>query len=358
VSAHAADRLSAYLDGELPEADRLAVEAHLRGCPECARHLEELRAVDAAARALEVEAPPGYFDSLPARVGRRLSARRRTPPAWVWAAAAVLALAALTPLVRHTSPVPEAPRTDEMATLAPAPAAIAPPATIAPPAANAEPAAELPAEAARDKAMAEKDAAPKLGRAAREDKDKRRGDRQYAPPPPPPPPPAASAAVQKHAGPWAQSPAPAQGQLAARPQEEQKEGLPERKVQEEPAGKSERERPESTALSDAAEPRTPASGDEVRYRALRARQPASVEAARKLHDEWSAFARAHPESPRADEARVRALDALLAALRGGGDARDRERLREEAKAYLERSDAAQPARVRAILAAAGLPSEP
>ena len=47
------------------------------------------------------------------------------------------------------------------------------------------------------------------------------------------------------------------------------------------------------------------------------------------------------------------LDALLAAFQRGGDSRDRDRLREEAEVYLQRSDAAQPARVRAILAAAG-----
>ena len=31
------ERLSEYLDGELPAADRAAVEEHLRGCNACAR---------------------------------------------------------------------------------------------------------------------------------------------------------------------------------------------------------------------------------------------------------------------------------------------------------------------------------
>jgi hypothetical protein len=94
-----------------------------------------------------------------------------------------------------------------------------------------------------------------------------------------------------------------------------------------------------------------APGEEARYRALLARQPASADAARKLHDDWTAFAKAHA-GPRADEARVRALDALLSAYRRGGEARDLQQLQEEAALYLQRSDAAQAPRVRAILEAA------
>ena len=47
--------------------------------------------------------------------------------------------------------------------------------------------------------------------------------------------------------------------------------------------------------------------------------------------------------------RVRALEALLSAYRSGGEARDLQRLREEAALYLQRSDAAQAPRVRAML---------
>ena len=51
------DRLSEYLDGEIEPGERAAVEAHLRGCRECARVLEELRQVVDRAQGL-VPAPP------------------------------------------------------------------------------------------------------------------------------------------------------------------------------------------------------------------------------------------------------------------------------------------------------------
>lgn len=99
TAAHPRDRLSAHADGELPADERAAVEAHLRECAACRQELEDLRMVDEAALALPVRAPEGYFDSFPARVRERLAARRRrTVPRWTWAAAAALLLAVLTPL--------------------------------------------------------------------------------------------------------------------------------------------------------------------------------------------------------------------------------------------------------------------
>jgi hypothetical protein len=101
MSTHpSAEQLSAYLDQELPEAVRVSVEQHLRGCDACAAHLAELASVDEAARALPLEAPAGYFDDFAARVRGRLPARpaRRTPPVWTWAAAAAVLLAVVTPL--------------------------------------------------------------------------------------------------------------------------------------------------------------------------------------------------------------------------------------------------------------------
>jgi anti-sigma factor RsiW len=35
--------VTAYLDGALPEPDRLAFEAHLRDCPGCDRYLDQFR---------------------------------------------------------------------------------------------------------------------------------------------------------------------------------------------------------------------------------------------------------------------------------------------------------------------------
>ncbi|MBP1633626.1 MAG: hypothetical protein H6Q10_200 [Acidobacteria bacterium] len=36
------ERLSRYMDGDLPDADRRRIEEHLRGCPECEEVLHSL----------------------------------------------------------------------------------------------------------------------------------------------------------------------------------------------------------------------------------------------------------------------------------------------------------------------------
>ncbi len=51
------DRLSEYLDGELNDADRVALERHVEECFECRRVLGELRQVVARASALPDRAP-------------------------------------------------------------------------------------------------------------------------------------------------------------------------------------------------------------------------------------------------------------------------------------------------------------
>ena len=50
------DRLSEYLDGELPADEQRAVDAHLRGCAECAAVLADLKRV--VARAQQAGAVP------------------------------------------------------------------------------------------------------------------------------------------------------------------------------------------------------------------------------------------------------------------------------------------------------------
>jgi anti-sigma factor RsiW len=63
------DRLSDYLDGDLADADRTAVETHLRGCDGCARFGGEFRAtVDALRRHLLATPAPS------ARLRARLAA--------------------------------------------------------------------------------------------------------------------------------------------------------------------------------------------------------------------------------------------------------------------------------------------
>jgi anti-sigma factor RsiW len=51
------ERLSEYLDDELPPGERAALEAHLRGCVSCRTTLAQLERVVARARALDDRAP-------------------------------------------------------------------------------------------------------------------------------------------------------------------------------------------------------------------------------------------------------------------------------------------------------------
>jgi anti-sigma factor RsiW len=51
------DRLSEYLDGELPEGERIALEAHLQTCSECSALIGDLRRVIRRARTLKQRVP-------------------------------------------------------------------------------------------------------------------------------------------------------------------------------------------------------------------------------------------------------------------------------------------------------------
>ena len=64
------NRLSEYLDGELPSEERAALEAHLAVCDECPRTLEELRFVVARAGGLE-DRPPAVnlWPGIAGRIG-------------------------------------------------------------------------------------------------------------------------------------------------------------------------------------------------------------------------------------------------------------------------------------------------
>lgn len=103
---------------------------------------------------------------------------------------------------------------------------------------------------------------------------------------------------------------------------------------------------QEVVLSEAARA---ASADEAEYRRLSAPAAETVEALRARREAWRAFAERFPRSRHADEARVRVVETGAAAWRLGRDARDLARAREDAAAYLDRADAAQPARVRALV---------
>lgn len=78
TDAHWTERLSEYLDGELGERDRKALEAHVAACTECATVLEDLRAVVAEAQALpDPEVSEALNAELWAGIEPRLKPRRR-----------------------------------------------------------------------------------------------------------------------------------------------------------------------------------------------------------------------------------------------------------------------------------------
>jgi anti-sigma factor RsiW len=78
------ERLSAWLDGELPEAVGAALTAHLERCETCRREWLQLRALDAALDNLAAPVPPGLAEKVAARV-------RRPPRRLGWQSAALAA---------------------------------------------------------------------------------------------------------------------------------------------------------------------------------------------------------------------------------------------------------------------------
>jgi hypothetical protein len=384
VSAHVTERLSAYLDGEVPAQERLAIDAHLRLCASCARHLEDLAAVDELARALPVEAPAGYFESLPGRVRFKLEPRPRRAfalPTWSWAAAAALLLAVIAPRVLERQPSP-APVATREAQGTPAPRQATSPAQAAappPPSAPGSPPAE-----------------PRLGEARTSRDDRRARDQAtFAEPPatPPPPLPARPAPLpmeqEQEKAQRAEPVAPAPGKAedaaalaqpeapapmaksapyaAAPPDESVLEGaaaqrLPETYEQDKdvaeaaPAGAEIKKRAPGrasggAALADADTRRKLSRG--VLYRSLLALSPEDAAQARRAREEWRAFVALEPPAPEADEARVRLVEMGVKAWRFSNDPRDLVLLRQDAQAYLRRDDAAQGDRVRRLLDTTG-----
>lgn len=358
MSRHVLDQLSAYMDGEVQAMERAAVKAHLGECAECSRRLEEMAAVDGAARSLEADVPPGYFDALPGHVRSRLASSerrgRRRPLAWAWAAAAAVALAVLTPstlrrdapavapftsppsapeptkeLPRATDvppasrvtdkavPVHKAPKTDPLGRSEPLSKQEA--ATAAAPAATLEAALDEPlppgksalggSEDSKAAAMEEVAAAPE-----------RRARQGFAPAP--------AAAAPQGAGRKAEGgEATAAGATLAERSEAKKEK----------DARASKQRPSSYSTAETA------------YRGLLPLAAASVEQARALREAWRALLRDDPAGPWADEAGVRVVEVGAEAYRLGGDPRDLSQLREDARSYLKRKDATQAQRVRVLL---------
>ncbi|HUG41611.1 MAG TPA: zf-HC2 domain-containing protein [Longimicrobiales bacterium] len=74
MSEHWTDRISAYVDGDLPEREARRLEEHVARCPSCAAALEELRALVGAAGSLP-DVPPerDLWPGIEARLASRSS---------------------------------------------------------------------------------------------------------------------------------------------------------------------------------------------------------------------------------------------------------------------------------------------
>ena len=362
MSGHERERVSAYLDGELGPAERAEVEAHLAVCAACAALLEDLAAVGAEAAGLPAAAPEGYFDRFPSRVVARLRAAdaRRRPfrlPVWTWAAAAALVLAAVTPLTLRGRRAPAAPATG--ADIQAVPRGAAPFEAVRGPAARLPTGTPSPAPAGTTAPLSSPSfpAAPpaKAGkRVVRGEPSPEEEEKEAA----------ARPAVLDRAG-----PAPARDVVAAdatREREEIERPLPDANAIPVSAGG-----PATLARSAAAPAAAPAEAsapavkgmrspalaiadEEGRaFRRLDATHPSSTEEWRRLREAWLAFAAAHPADRRADEARVRAIEAGREAWLAGGSAADEEAFRRDAAAYLAAETSLQKQRVERLLATPG-----
>jgi hypothetical protein len=92
------------------------------------------------------------------------------------------------------------------------------------------------------------------------------------------------------------------------------------------------------------------TADTDAYVRLAHTEPGDAPAWREHREAWRGFVEAHPQSIHADEARVRTVEAGLAAWRLEGATEDLARARTDAESYLARPDAAQKGRVRRALA--------
>lgn len=362
MSGHEQERLSAFLDDALPPRERAEVAAHLDACAECAARLAELAAVDAAVGAAPLEAPSGYFESLPSRVRARLPPRTaaRRLPAWTWAAAAALLLAVVTPLTLLRRP-DEAARVPVRETSA---SAVAPQAASPTAGANLQARADEPA---RDEPRANQPLQRVIGPASPEPKKREAGF--------------AEAPAEKDAPQEARAPAAPAAQASAEPfastrEERAVAALPDAALAEAAAparnqAQAESERQTDERVRDETAPaaiestgvaagrlRAPAAGAiaapklakaDSEWQRLDATRPRTTAEWRRLREEWRAFVASAPAGPQADEARVRTIEAGREAWRSGGDPADESRFRRDAADYLERDDARQKQRVSRLL---------
>jgi hypothetical protein len=324
-----------------------------------------------------VPAPDGYFEALPARVRARLQEQARPQtfrlPVWTWAVAAALLVAVVTPFIGPTPPASRAPE-------APPPVEYPAPAAGAPPAAALGDSSDREGQVASRKLATPKDETTKLRKQAaaeeradrpetaaeaarpapkkesfeqKADLEDAYGERERS---------EESAASRKRAnagGPSMQQQVPLQGSPApayapppvAAPATESVEALNSSRDERLAEDKA----PRGAALGRTA--RAMPLAEERIYEGLLAPPARTLAALRARREAWRSFSLEFPTSPRADEARVRAIENGAEAWRLGADPADLTRVREDATAYLARADATQGARVRALLEslATGMP---
>ena len=408
MNAHERERLSAYLDGELPVGERPEVAAHLATCSQCRSVLSEMEALDKRARELPLDAPPGYFDTLPGRVRARVEGlsparrpapvrSRRTLPTWTWAAAAALILGVVTPLTLRQTLRDRAPER---------------PASLAVEAHRSAPEAQAPASRpgleGRLADRADEEAATEKRKKEAPLRAQEQGARAEPEPffaaapalPPGPPPAAPKRSGGKADAPVAAAQAPP-AMAETRPLELGKDTrgfaraapgvvAETESLEEKVTGPSEDARLETAMAADAvsshaageasvggttamkpapaaaspageagrrrlaqADKKSAVDEDTASFTGLaRSNAPADAAGWRERREAWRGFVARHPESPHADEARVRVVEAGLEAWRAGADPRDLDLAREDAAAYLARDDAALEDRVRRALDAA------
>lgn len=398
MSRHERERLSAYLDGELEAAERAEVAAHLEACAECAERLAALTAADEAVAVLPADAPRGYFEAFPGRVRARLEPKPvpRQLPTWTWALAAALVVAVVTPLMLRRVPdaaLPVPPREAQAASGSARPAAPPAPAAQAPKdAVSRDDDALAPAPAVP---VAERQAAAKAETARERESLSAPADRQNldagladapreparridqtagfaampAPRPaaarepaavPAPTAGAASAAVATHD----EQPLPSTQEAPARDRAATSEGretdarAPTEAAAAAPAAASADAATErkggvraQSAGTAAGRPAAAARvAPEAEWQRLEAARPRSPEGWRRLREDCRGFVARDPDGSFADAARVRMVEAGLAAWRGSDDPADEAALRADAAAYLARAGAPGKDRVRELLA--------
>jgi anti-sigma factor RsiW len=117
IHARAQAAFSAYLDGELPEAERRLVDEHLAICIQCRTELTRLRSAVAQLGGLRERAPRSFLADIQNQIhtrskGRFFGRRRllfgRVPFEWV-SLAMIVAMLVYYIITQHASPTQVAP---------------------------------------------------------------------------------------------------------------------------------------------------------------------------------------------------------------------------------------------------------